>query len=280
MTVSKQNLINTSISCSHKEADISRRFGGIGRLYGDSALKSFQHTRICIIGIGGVGSWVVEALARSGIGALTMIDMDHVAESNVNRQLHALSSTLGKSKIIAMSERVFEINPYCRVDLIDDFVSVDNVRELLSEGYDYIIDCADNFRVKAAIVACCKRNKVRIITIGGAGGRIDPSAIRLVDLARTEHDALLSKVRKQLRREYGFSRNLARRFDVPCVFSDEQVRYAIGDGSVSADKSRIDRGMGLNCGGALGSATHVTAAFGFMAVSHVLKRLSSEGCTR
>ena len=275
MTVSNTNPAKTVTDRCLYDVDIERRFGGISRLYGRQALQQFTQARICIIGIGGVGSWVVEAFARSGIGAMALIDMDHVSESNVHRQLHAMSSTLGMAKIKAMAARIEDINPHCSLELVDDFVTAENTRELLAEGYDYVIDCADNFRVKAAIIACCKRNKVRAITIGGAGGRIDPGAIKVTDLARSEHDPLLSQVRKRLRRHHGFSRNLSRRFDVPCVFSNEQARYSIGDGSISPDKSKIDRGVGLNCGGALGSATHVTAAFGFAAVAHVLNRLSA-----
>ena len=169
MTVSNTNPAKTVTDRCLYDVDIERRFGGISRLYGRQALQQFTQARICIIGIGGVGSWVVEAFARSGIGAMALIDMDHVSESNVHRQLHAMSSTLGMAKIKAMAARIEDINPHCSLELVDDFVTAENTRELLAEGYDYVIDCADNFRVKAAIIACCKRNKVRAITIGGAG---------------------------------------------------------------------------------------------------------------
>ena len=256
------------------EVDFERRFRGVERLYGRRALVRFTEARVCVVGIGGVGSWVAEALARSAIGSITLIDMDHVAESNVNRQLVADSSTLGRAKTTVMAERIAAINPYCRVDEVDDFVTVENVTERLVNRFDYIVDCADNFRVKAEIVARCRRNRNPVITVGGAGGRIDPAAIRVADLARTEHDPLLAKVRKQLRNRYGFSCNLSRRFDVPCVYSSEQLIYASKDGEVCRDKSVADTASGLSCGGGLGSVTHVTAAFAFHAVGHVLKRLA------
>ena len=254
--------------------DFERRFGGIARLYGAAALERFATSRVCVIGIGGVGSWAAEALARSGIGSLTLIDMDHVAESNINRQVIADSHTLGMAKIEAMRRRVGAINPRCAVETVDDFVTVENAEALLEPPYDFVIDCADNFRVKAEIVARCRRARRRVMTVGGAGGRIDPSMIRLADLSRTEHDPLLAKVRKRLRSHYGFTRNLARRFDVPCVYSTEQVIFALADGDVCRDKSRVDAATGLSCAGGLGSATHVTASMAFMAVSRVLKRIA------
>ncbi len=254
--------------------DFARRFGGIARLYGAAALARFAASRVCVIGIGGVGSWVAEALARSGIGSLTLIDMDHVAESNINRQVIADGDTLGMAKIEAMRRRVGAINPRCEIHAVDDFVTVENAAALLEPHHDYVVDCADNFRVKAEIVARCRRSRRRVITVGGAGGRIDPSMIRLADLSRTEHDPLLAKVRKRLRSHYGFTRNLARRFDVPCVYSTEQVIFALAGGEVCRDKSRVDAVTGLSCAGALGSATHVTASMAFMAVARVLKKLA------
>ncbi len=274
-SVSVPVAVATTPDTNSQPAD-SRRFGGITRLYGDIAMNRFQRAHVCVIGIGGVGSWVVEALARSAIGCLTLIDMDHVAESNINRQIHADSDSLGKAKIDAMAQRVNRINEACRLVLVDDFVSVENAAELLLSDYDFVVDCADNFRVKAEIVARCRRGKLPIITIGGAGGRIDPSAVRIADLSRTEHDPLLSKVRKQLRARYGFSRNLSRRFDVPCVYSSEQMIFPLAGGGVCRDKSRADTATGLSCAGGLGSATHVTAGFGFAAVAYVLKRLATQ----
>ena len=255
--------------------DSERRFGGIRRLYGDTGLARFRAAHVCVIGIGGVGSWAAEALARSGIGHLTLIDMDHVAESNINRQLHALSDTLGQAKVRAMAERIRLINPDCRVDEIEEFISADNLPDLLDRGYDHVVDCIDGFRIKAAVIAWCRRNKLRLVTVGGAGGQTDPTRIRIADLSNTEHDALFSKTRKLLRTDYGFPRNLKRRFDVPCVYSDEQPLYPAEDGGVCHEKPHRPA-AGLNCAGGLGSAMTVTATFGLVAGSQVLKKLATQ----
>ncbi len=255
--------------------DLDRRFGGIARLYGRDGLSRFLKAKIAVIGIGGVGSWVVEALARSAVGEITLFDLDHIAESNVNRQLHALEETFGQAKVSAMTQRVRQINPQCRVTPVESFVEADNLEVITTGGFDYVIDCIDNFRTKAALIAACHREKIRIITVGGAGGQIDPTQIRLADMSRSEQDPLLSKTRKLLRREYGFPTNTKRRFDVPCVYSLEQQRYPSAEGEVCMDRPGSLEGS-LNCGG-YGSAMTVTASFGLVAVSHVLKRLAAEG---
>ena len=159
-----------------------QRFGGIGRLYTPEGLARLCQAHVCVIGIGGVGSWVVEALARSGVGQITMIDMDDICVTNINRQLPALSGNIGKLKTEVMAERVKLINPECVVNIIDDFISPDNQAEYLNRGYDYVIDAIDNVKTKAAMIAYCKRNKIKIITIGGAGGQTDPSKIQIADL--------------------------------------------------------------------------------------------------
>ncbi|HPQ97847.1 MAG TPA: tRNA threonylcarbamoyladenosine dehydratase, partial [Thiolinea sp.] len=209
----------------------ARRFGGIARTYGQQGLLAFTRAHVTVIGVGGVGSWAVEALARSGIGALTLIDLDNVAESNINRQLPALDSTLGMAKIEVLRRRIQDINPDCRVRLIEDFVALDTLEQQLDPDTGFVIDCIDNFRIKAGLIAWCRRRKIRIITLGGAGGQRDPGSIRLTDLARSQHDPLLARVRKQLRQEYGFSRNPKRRFEVPCVWSVEQMVFPAADGS-------------------------------------------------
>jgi tRNA A37 threonylcarbamoyladenosine dehydratase len=249
-----------------------RRFGGIARLYGQQGLARFGAAHVAVIGIGGVGSWAVEALARSGIGALTLFDLDHIAESNVNRQLHALEGAFGMAKVKAMEQRVLAINPACRVTPVEEFIESENLGLLIDGEFDYLVDCIDSFRIKAALIAACRRHKVPLITVGGAGGRIDPTRIRLADLSRSEQDPLLSKTRKLLRREYGFPLNPKRRFDVPCVYSVEQQVYPDSDGAICLDRPTAIESS-LNCGG-YGSAMTVTASFGLVAVSHVLKRLA------
>jgi len=254
--------------------DLARRFSGIRRVYGEQALARYMQAHVCVLGIGGVGSWAAEALARSAIGQLTLVDMDHVAVSNINRQCHALESTLGMAKVQVMATRIRQINPACQVTAIEDFLTVDNLETLLSEGFDYIIDCIDGFRTKARLIAWCRRNRLRVITVGGAGGQTDPTRIRVADLSRTQHDALFSKTRKLLRCEYGFPENLKRRFDIPCVYSDEQPRFPTEAGGISPQKPDAQVTGGLNCAGGLGSVMTVTASFGLVAAAHVLKKLS------
>jgi tRNA A37 threonylcarbamoyladenosine dehydratase len=253
--------------------DHSRRFGGVDRLYGAGALLRAAQAHVCVIGIGGVGSWAVEALARSGVGQLTLIDLDHVAESNMNRQIHALESTLGAAKVIAMRERIAAINPACTVRCIEDFITEDNLVTLLPEC-DVVIDAIDNVRAKAALIAHCRRNQRRIVTTGGAGGRTDPTRVEIDDLSRTVQDALASKVRARLRKEYGFSRDPKKKFGVECVFSQEQIRRPTSavPGDTAAQnfcEAPVDGAAGLACAG-YGSSVAVTAAFGFAAAARVL----------
>lgn len=258
---------------SPDSVDLDRRFGGIARLYGGDALVRFRSAHICVIGIGGVGSWAAEALARSAVGNLTLIDLDHVAESNVNRQVHALDCNFGKAKVRAMAERIRTINSLCSVTEIEDFIDEANVETLLGRGYDFIIDAGDGVREKAAIANLCRRHKLRLITIGAAGGQTDPLRVEVADLSRTIHDPLLSKVRSLLRRRYGFPRQEKRRFGVPAVYSTEHLVYPPQAGP-SCDEARGVSG-GLNCAG-FGSTVCVTAVYGLVAVSVVLKRLTAD----
>lgn len=245
------------------------RFAGVRRLYGAEAYGRIRSARIAVVGVGGVGSWTVEALARSGVGFLQIIDLDHVAESNINRQLHALGSTLGAAKTALMAARITDINPDCTVDCREEFLSADTPGQHLAARLDWVIDCTDDVRVKAALVAWCRRQRQRLITVGGAGGMLDPTRIRIGDLARAEQDSLLARVRKKLRQDHGFSRNLARRMDVPCVFSMEQIGYTVADG-----EQPMHPGGGLACTGVLGSLVAVTGAMGFAAAAHVLQQIA------
>ncbi|MFN3785362.1 MAG: ThiF family adenylyltransferase [Thiothrix sp.] len=233
------------------------------RIYGEAAFARFTTAHVCVIGVGGVGSWAVEALARSGIGTLTLIDLDNVAESNINRQLPALSSTLGRAKVDVLKERCLDINPNCQVHSVEDYVEQTNLSSLIRQEFDYVLDCTDNFRVKAALAAHCRRHKIRLIMLGGAGGQQDPTKIRLSDLSRTLQDRLLARVRKELRQHYGFSQNPKRRFNIPAVWSEEAV--ILPDNAPACD---------LSCAGGIGSVMTVTASFALIAVSHVLKKLA------
>ena len=255
-----------------EEPDLERRFGGVGRLYGAAALRRFQAARVGVVGIGGVGSWAAEALARSAIGRIALIDLDMVAESNVNRQIHALDGAFGKAKTDATAERIRAINPACRIDTIEDFVTPENVATLIGGDFDYIIDAIDQVRTKAAMIAWCARNGPPLITAGGAGGQIDPARIEIADLSRTVQDPLLAKVRALLRKEYGFTRDPKKKFGIPAVFSTEPVRHPERGDACALPASPA----GLNCAG-YGSSVCVTAAFGFFAASVALRHIAHAG---
>lgn len=243
-----------------------QRFGGIGRLYTPEGLAKLRQSHICVIGIGGVGSWAVEALARSGIGKITMIDMDDICVTNINRQIHAMTGTIAQLKTEAMKERIERINPECVIEIIDDFITPENIPEYLNRGYDYVIDAIDSVKTKAALIAYCKRNKIKMVTTGGAGGQTDPTQIQITDLSKTIQDPLASKVRSLLRKEYNFSQNPKRKFGIDCVFSTQPLIFPkMGEGcEVSAT---------MNCANGFGAVTMVTATFSFFAVSRVVDKL-------
>lgn len=247
--------------------DYSRRFGGIARLYGDNGLASLSRARVCVVGVGGVGSWAVEALARSAVGHITLIDLDHVAESNMNRQLQAIEPAIGQAKVAALAERIAQINPDCQVTSIEDFVAPDNVDALIAPDHDWVMDCIDNFRAKAALIALCRRRGQSVITVGGAGGQRDAARVQVSDLRKTEQDPLLARTRKLLRQDYGFPSNPKRRFGVPCVWSDEPQAAPAGDCDTNPEGS-------LNCAG-YGACMAVTATFGLVAAGHVVNRLAA-----
>lgn len=202
-----------------------QRFGGTARLYGEKALQLFADAHICVVGIGGVGSWAAEALARTGIGAITLIDMDDVCVTNTNRQIHALRDNVGLAKAEVMAERIRQINPECRVTVVDDFVTPDNVAQYMSVGYSYVIDAIDSVRPKAALIAYCRRNKIPLVTTGGAGGQIDPTQIQVTDLAKTIQDPLAAKLRERLKSDFGVVKNSKGKLGVDCVFSTEALVY-------------------------------------------------------
>lgn len=249
------------------------RFGGTQRLYGSNELDVLRASHICVIGIGGVGSWAVEALARTGVGALTLIDMDDVCVTNINRQIHAMSGTIGQSKIEVMAERVRAINPDCQINLIDDFISEDNLEQYISREFDYVLDAIDSIKPKTALLAYCKRHKIKVITVGGAGGQTDPTQIQVADLTKTIQDPLAAKLRNNLRRFYNFTKTKGRKFGIECVYSTEQLKYPQPDGSVCEAKSTADGPKRMDCASGFGAATMVTATFGFVAVSRIITKL-------
>jgi tRNA A37 threonylcarbamoyladenosine dehydratase len=267
------NTINTDnfAAALEDEADFARRFGGIARLYGERALERFRTAHVCVIGVGGVGSWVVEALARSAIGQLTLIDLDNVAESNINRQIQALTSTVGMAKIEALRARIAEINPFCEVTLVEDFIDPDNLDTMIGiDRYDYVVDAIDSVKPKAALVAYCREHNIPLVTVGGAGGQLDPTKVEVRDLARTEQEPLLKKVRKILRARYGFAKGEKNKYHIDAVFSMEPLRYPDGGDACAVDANSV---TGLNCAG-FGSSMVVTATFGMVAAGHVLRKMA------
>lgn len=247
---------------SHLDIDHERRFGGVERLYGEGARLALHLSRVAVVGVGGVGSWAVEALARSGVGQITLIDFDHVAASNMNRQIQALDSTLGEAKVAVLESRIRDINPACKVAAIDDFLAEENVRDLIPPGvFDAVIDACDEAKVKAALIAHARRNKIRLVVCGAAGGKSNPLKLRLVDLGCVIQDALLSRIRKRLRREFGILPRKNGKFGVACVYLEEPSRKS---GTCTTGK--------LSCAG-YGSSVTVTAPMGFAAAAWCLERL-------
>jgi tRNA A37 threonylcarbamoyladenosine dehydratase len=254
-------------------ADLERRFSGVRRLYGDAAANRFGVAHVVVIGIGGVGSWTAEALARSAVGRLTLVDLDHVAESNTNRQIHALGDSYGRAKVDAMAERIRAVNPSCTVRPVDEFATLDNAAALVA-GADVIVDCIDQVTAKAALIAAACAARVVVITCGAAGGRVDPTRIRCEDLARLTGDPLLARVRHKLRRDHGFPRDSgarSERFGVIGVYSDEPLSRPA---PVCDENGLPLRGAALACAG-FGSAVVVTATMGFVAAGRALDSLSA-----
>jgi tRNA threonylcarbamoyladenosine dehydratase len=290
------------------EVDVERRFGGVSRLYGASGLVKLQAAHVAVIGIGGVGSWAAEALARNAVGVITLIDLDNIAESNVNRQIHALEGEFGKAKVTAMAERIRAINPQAQVHEIEDFVTPENINDALggnihaaSGAPQIIIDATDDVKAKIAMAVFCKQRDIPLIMAGGAGGRLDATKIKVADLSAVQGDKLLAKVRNLLRRDYDFPKasnnKKSAKFDIQAVYSDEQVikpnainsqidatgfkhssaslqaniHAGAGDACLSENNTN-DSITGLNCAG-YGSSVCVTAPFGFTAAGLAIQQL-------
>jgi len=264
-------------------SDIGFRFGGIGRLYGLVGLERLRRARVMVVGIGGVGSWTVEALARSGVGQLVLVDLDEVCVSNVNRQLPALDSTLGQAKAEVMAGRVRDICADTRVEVRTEFFTEDSALRLLGLGSDdstrpdVVVDAIDSVNNKTRLIALCHANGIPLVVCGGAGGRRDPTAVRIEDLARVTHDRLLAEVRKRLRKGHGFPRD-DRRFGVDCVCSAELPVFPAADGSVCAKRGTGEAGepLRLNCESGFGSATFVTGTFGFAAAARAVQWIAGK----
>jgi tRNA A37 threonylcarbamoyladenosine dehydratase len=247
-------------------ADLQRRFGGLERLYGLDGAAAIRRAHVAVVGIGGVGSWAAEALARSGVGALTLVDLDHVAESNINRQVHALAGTLGQAKVLAMRDRIAQIHPGCTVHAVEDFVEPDNWPALLPPGVDAVIDACDEVKAKTAMAAWARQRKALFVACGAAGGKRLAHQVDVDDLAHTTHDPLLAQVRYRLRKHHGAPR-VGKRIGVACVFSREAVAPPDPSCAIEGDGS-------LNCHG-YGSVVSVTATFGQCAAGWLLDRIAT-----
>jgi tRNA A37 threonylcarbamoyladenosine dehydratase len=261
-------------------SDYEFRFGGLARLYGKAGLARLRAAHVLVVGVGGVGSWTVEALARSGVGALTLVDLDEVCVSNVNRQLPALDGTVGRAKVEVLAERVRAINPGCRVDARMEFFTEESAERLLTPPYDHVVDAIDSVMNKCRLIALCRGKGLPIVVCGGAGGRRDATQVRVVDLARATYDRLLSETRKRLRQAHGFPRG-EKKFGVDCVCSEELPVFPHRDGTVcavaEAPVAGEAAGHRLNCDWGFGSATFVTGTFGFAAAGVAVRRIAENG---
>ncbi len=266
--VGTQNHADRSREIAEREA----RFGGVGRLFGVPGLETLGRAHVCVVGIGGVGSWAVEALARSGIGRLTLVDLDEVCLSNVNRQLHAVDGGFGTPKVTAMAQRIASINPECVVNPIQAFFASSNASSILDANFDFVLDAIDSPSKKCLLIALCREKQIPVITVGGAAGRRDPTQIRVVDLAFSQGDRLLHEIRKKLRVKHGFPRE-RQPFDVECVYSVEPPVFPGSDGSVCSQR---DPGADLriDCNSGFGTACFVTGTFGLVAAARIVERIA------
>lgn len=261
--------------------ELHPRYAGLRRLFGDAGLDRLRQARVCVVGIGGVGSWTVEALVRSGVGALTLVDLDDVCASNVNRQIHALEATVGQAKVAAMTGRCAAINPECRLTAAQEFFTEENGARLLDDFAEgaaparaWVVDAVDDVTNKVHLLALCRARGLPVVCCGGAGGRSDARAVRMGDLADASHDRLLCEVRRRLRREHGLPPE-GHRSGLPCVYSTERPVFPQPDGTV-CHRRDTSQGARLTCDWGMGSAAFVTGTFGLMAAGWVVRALASE----
>lgn len=248
-------------------SDFDTRFGGLRRLYGAEGLTRLQAAHVAVIGVGGVGSWAVEALARSAVGRLTLVDLDEVCVSNINRQLPAMDGEIGLPKIEVLARRARLINPQIQLNLRQEFFTAETADSILGDGFNYVFDAIDVLDNKALLIAECHRRKIPVITSGGAGGKMDGSSARIADLAQAGHDPLLQKLRKRLRAEHGFPSDGKTLFNIPCVFSPESSKWP-----EACDLG--EAGLRMDCNSGYGAATFVTGAFGFIAAGHIVNAIA------
>ena len=259
---------------ANKEASLEfgKRFGGIARLYSVENLRKIQSARVAVVGLGGVGSWIVEALARTGVGQITLMDLDDICESNLNRQIQGLQNTIGKAKVTILAERIQQINPECQVEELHHFYTARQSNLFWDTQWDCVADAIDSIDNKCHLLASSVRKTVPVVTVGGAGGKVDPSQVTIKDLNHTHGDKLIRQVRKKLRKEYQFPNSRSTKYNIPCIFSPEPPRYPQSDGSLCKSPNNSE-GLSLNCSGGLGSATHITGTFGFFATYKMIETI-------
>ena len=259
--------------------DYNQRFGGIARLYGTEGLKKLLGAHVLIVGLGGVGTWAAEALARSGVGSISLVDLDDICITNTNRQIHAHESMYGKMKVTAISERILAINPQCKVSSIEDFFTIENADQILMPQYNYVIDAIDSLQNKCVLAAKCHEKNIPLIINGGAAGKRNPAMIKVDDLGLACNDSLLFSLRKRLRQEFSFpsgesfTRSKKQKFNIACVYSPEEPIFPKSDGSV-CPIADLESNLRLDCETGMGSATHITGMFGFMAAGHVIDQIT------
>jgi tRNA A37 threonylcarbamoyladenosine dehydratase len=260
--------------------DYNQRFGGIARLYGVEGLKKLLNSHVLVVGLGGVGTWAAEALARSGIGAITLVDLDEICITNTNRQIHAHDGMIGVMKVKAIANRIQSINPQCRVRPIEDFFTANSAEIILDQKYDYVIDAIDSLQNKCVLTSHCKEKNIPLIVTGGAAGKRNPSMIKIDDLGLACNDSLLFSLRKRLRQEFnfpsgaGFTRSKKQIFNISCIYSAEEPMFPKSDGTVCS-VADLETNLRLDCETGMGSVTHVTGVFGLMAAGHVIDQIIS-----
>jgi tRNA A37 threonylcarbamoyladenosine dehydratase len=257
---------------------LDNAFTGFRQLVGEEGFARVSRASVCVVGLGGVGSWAVEALARSGVGGITLVDLDEVCITNINRQSHALTSTVGRSKAEVLAERISLINPTCRVKAVRQFFSNTTADQILAPGFSLVLDTIDSAENKTILLAECVKRAIKVITVGSAGNRLTPELMRVADLAKTIHDPLLQIVRRKLRQEYDFPRSERTLFDIPCVYAPQQVgsRHYVPPACEASQEYSEARSKGKSCNAGLGSAVYVTGAIGFMAAAQVVEYLKTE----
>jgi len=254
-------------------SDFERRFGGIARLYGANGLEKIKKAHVLIIGIGGVGSWIAESLARTGIGKITLVDLDDICITNINRQIHATNASIGQFKIDVMGERLKSIHPEIEIQTFQSYLSLKNIHQIFDQSYDYIIDACDDFNNKCVLIDYCRNNSLPLVVIGGAGGKRDPLQIKISDLSFSQNDKLLMRIRKKLRQEFSFPGENQGEFGIWSVWSYERAVYPTADGCTTHTPPKA-LAKNMDCSEGFGAASFVTGAFAFAAVSHVIKELT------